>query len=590
MTISVKRRIAFPCIGARRTRFGLASRPLARGFPLSLLAGLVVVALTLRSRSQTWLGGHGGASQVPASVGIGMTPVYSDAPTPASWCRSLLHLSPRSSRDKPHKKRNVVGRRDALIDFSAFGINELGQDLFVFLFAAICVYPASRRLNISPLLGFLIAGAILTAGELWNDNSDEAAIADFGVLFLLFEIGTELTLDRLTRLGTYAVTLGLPALLISTVLLAALGLPPGEGVGTMLLMSLGGADPSLVSIKNVVEGIVVGAGLSLSSSAFVLQLLRDEGVIGGKLGNAVIGVLLLQDIAVVPLLALLPIVPLLGDGSGGPDSLANFGALALGGAKGLAVLALVGLVSRFVARPFLMKTAQEFGERSDALTAGVVFTIVLASLCTKGAGLSDTLGAFLIGILLADSGEVDRIEEAIAPFKGLLLGLFFLTVGASLDINLLVSEWPSIVLFLGGFMMVKAAAFVVLGVLVAGLSRYEAVRLGFVLAQGGEFAFVVFQLADDLKILPDDLNDFLLIVIVLSIALTPALNSLGIAVASMLPKVDDEAEGENAGASIEAAPPMRPVASNVDEHEGVEAVLVTKAEAKVVAPARAAKG
>lgn len=589
MTVSVKRSTGFPCSGSRRTRLGLAPRALARGAPLRLLAGVVVVILTAYSRSRTWLGGHGGApKQVSASVGIGMTPARSDAPTPTSWCRSLLHLSPRSPAEKPHKKRGLIARNAAMIDFRALGINELGQDFFIFLTSSIIVFPSCRLLNISPLLGFLFAGAILRQGELWEANSDEAAIADFGVLCLLFQIGLELTLDRLRRLGTFAVSLGLPALLISTVLLAALGLPPGEGVGTQLLMSLGGADPSLVSIQTLIEGIVVGAGLSLSSSAFVLQLLRDEGVIEKRLGNAVIGVLLLQDIAVVPLLALLPIVPLLQDTSN-PDSLGNLAALAAGGAKGLGILSLVGLASHFIARPFLTKTAKEFGERSDALTAGVVFTIVLASLCTKGAGLSDSLGAFLIGILLADSGEVERIEETIAPFKGLLLGLFFLTVGASLDANLLVREWLSITLFLGGFMMVKAAAFVILGVTMAGLSRYEAVRLGFVLAQGGEFAFVIFQLADDLKILPDDLNDFLLIVIVLSIALTPALNALGIKVASMLPESEDEAGNEDAAASIEAAPPMRPVDSNVDEHGGVEAVLVTKGEGKVVAPASVEK-
>lgn len=435
--------------------------------------------------------------------------------------------------------RKKVARKASLFDLQALGMNALEEDAFTFLGAAVVVYPFCRLFGLSPLLGFILAGMLLRETNLFAKDRDEAILADFGVLCLLFQIGLELTFDKLQRLSKYAFNIGLAALILSTACFASFELPVGEGMVTRMLENFAGARPGLFSINSFVEAIVVGAGISLSSSAFVMQLLSDQQELKSRLGGAVVGVLLIQDIAVVPLLVLLPIVQEFQSSGSGTDSFESFYALAGNAVQSLTVLVIVTLASKFIAKPLLSKTAEEFGSQSDALSATVLFTVVLASLGTKAAGLSDSLGAFLIGTLLADSEQKLRIEEAIIPYKGLLLGLFFLTVGASLDMSVLLECWRPILTLLVGICFVKAIIFAVLAKTCTDLSQRESVRVAMLLAQGGEFAFVVFQLADDLKILPDDLNKVLLIVTSLSIAMTPVLDMIGVAIASRLPDQDD---------------------------------------------------
>jgi len=407
-------------------------------------------------------------------------------------------------------------------------LGDLGSDAFLFLFSAILVYWVSRAVSVPPLLGFIFAGVAVTNLNMFTAKPDETALADIGVLCLIFEIGLELTLNRIRRLYQYAVYLGIPALVLTASIFIAFTWPPGQGLGTFLMTYFGGSDYSLAAVSGFIEASVVAVGLSLSSSAFVLDLLTERGEMNTRMGNAVLGILLIQDVAVVPLLALLPVVQSLQSGSlmDSPDGMM---ALAFGGLQALLGLGVVTLVSNYVARPLLDETAKQFGAPSDALTASVLFIVLLASLATKAAGFSETLGAFLIGALLADSGEKEVIENALKPFRGLLLALFFLVVGSTLDPTLLVAEWKSIAVLLIGLIGVKAAVFAALGPLVTELSFPESVRVGLLLSQGGEFAFVIFQLADDLKILPDQLNQLLIIVVVLSILATPLLDSIGMA-------------------------------------------------------------
>lgn len=406
------------------------------------------------------------------------------------------------------------------------GLDSLGEDAFTFLSSAVIVYPICHQLGLTPLLGFLLAGVVLKQLGLFADNPDAMALADFGVLCLLFQIGLELTVERIQRLAQYAVNLGLPALAFSTLVFVLLETPPDHAVGTWLLETVG-ADPLLVGIRTFVEAAVIGVGLSLSSSAFVLQLLRDKGELETRVGGAVVGTLLIQDIAVVPLLALLPVLQSLQDPSSPhPDSPEGLLALSAVALKGLLFLGIVVGVSRVVTQPFLDAVASTFGQRSDALTASTIFTVAVASLCTKEAGFSDSLGAFLVGCLLAESSQRHYIDEALAPFRGLLLGLFFLTVGSTLDLSVLLTDLPAIVLLLIGVLGIKAMVITALGPF-AGLTRSESIRTGLLLAQGGEFSFVVFKLACELQILPEDLNRLLIIVVVLSIALTPVLDAAG---------------------------------------------------------------
>lgn len=415
------------------------------------------------------------------------------------------------------------------------GLDSLGQDSFAFLSASILVFPVCRALGLSSLIGFLVSGVVLRQLDLFADDSDEMALADFGVLCLLFQIGLELTLERIQKLALYAINLGLPALAISTAVFSCFQLPAGRSIGTQLLELVGNADPALVGIKSGVEAVVIGLGLSMSSSAFVLQLLREKKELDSRVGNAVVGVLLIQDVAVVPLLALLPVLQSLQDPlAPHPESLEGIQALGASCLTAILSLGIVVGISKMVAGPLLDKVSATFGAKSDALTASVLFTVAVASLCTKTAGFSDTLGAFLVGTLLADSAQKRYIDEALAPFRGLLLGLFFVTIGTTMNLSLFITDARSILLLLFGLLAVKAFSFALLGPPLTGLSRAESVRVGMLLAQGGEFAFVVFKVACDLQILPGNLNSLLIIVVVVSIALTPLLDLAGRALAEML--------------------------------------------------------
>jgi len=439
-----------------------------------------------------------------------------------SWS---LGVSARRRRELSGSK---VSRFGFNLDFLGIQLDAFGVDALLFLFVAILVYWVSLAGKVPPLLGFIFAGFAVANLNIFTAKPDETALADIGILCLIFEIGLELTLARIRRLAQYAFNLGIPALVITSAIFAAFTWPPGSGIGTQIMI-FGGSDPELASIRTFVEACVVGVGLSLSSSAFVLDLLTERGEMGTRMGQAVLGILLIQDIAVVPLLALLPVVQSLQSGSlmDSPDQVM---AIAFGGLQALGVLAIVTAVANFVARPALDATAKIFGAPSDALTASVLFIVLLTSLATKAAGFSDTLGAFLIGALLAESGEKEVIEDALKPFRGLLLALFFLVVGSTVDPGLLLAEWRSIAVLLTGLLVVKTAVFAILGTFVTELSWSEALRVGLLLSQGGEFAFVIFNLADELSILPDELNKLLIIVVTLSILATPLLDSIGMAV------------------------------------------------------------
>lgn len=413
----------------------------------------------------------------------------------------------------------------------------MGEDAFAFLGVSVLVFPFCHGLGVSPLIGFLMAGVLLRQLNLFSDTTDALALADFGVLCLLFQIGLELTFERIQKLAIYAVNLGLPALLLATAIFSAFQLPAGHSVGTQLLEWVGNADPALVGIGSGVEAVVIGLGLSMSSSAFVLQLLREKDELDSRIGNAVVGVLLIQDVAVVPLLALLPVLQgLQHPSTPNPDSAEGLLTLFTSGLLSLLSLGVVVAISRLIARPLLDKVANTFGAKSDALTASVLFTVAVASLCTSNAGFSDSLGAFLVGCLLADSAQKHYIDESLAPFRGLLLGLFFVTVGTTMDLNLCITDWRSILALLFGLLAVKATTFAVLGPPMTGLSWPESIRVGFLLAQGGEFAFVVFKVACDLQILPGNLNALLIIVVVLSIVLTPLLDKAGVQLAAFVEK------------------------------------------------------
>lgn len=405
-------------------------------------------------------------------------------------------------------------------------IADLGLDGLTFLGAVVLVVPLFKSIKVSPVLGFLLAGVLCDQFGLFHDEDNVAKLAELGVLFLLFEQGLELSLDRLRALAKYAFGLGLLQIVASTAVFTAFELPVGNALGTQILTRFLGAAPELVDIRSLDEAIVIGAGLSLSSSAFVLQLLSERGELATPFGRATLGILLMQDIAVVPLLVMLPLyeaaktggLPIDADSS---SILAQLGPDAVKAVLGLGAL-LVG--GRVVLRRVFEVVA---GARSpEAFVALCLLTVSGAGLITQKLGFSDTLGAFVAGVLLAETNYRQQIEVDIRPFRGLLLGLFFVTTGTSINVDLLVREWPNVLGLLAGLISLKTAIVAAAGPLV-GLSRAESVRTGLLVGQGGEFAFVVFSLANQLGVLPSDLNQLLIIVVVLSMALTPVLAEAG---------------------------------------------------------------
>lgn len=433
----------------------------------------------------------------------------------------------------------VVTRASALAD--------LGLDSLTFLAAVVLVVPLFKSIKASPVLGFLLAGVVLDRLGLFRDEASVAELSELGVLFLLFEQGLELSFDRLRALAKYAFGLGLLQMVASTAVFTAFELPVGNAFGTQILTRFMGASPELVNIRSIEEAIVIGAGLSLSSSAFVLQLLSERNELATPFGRATLGILLLQDIAVVPLLVVLPLYEATaGTGESGA-LLAQLGPTAVKALLGLGALLLGG---RVVLRRVFEIVA---GARStEAFVALCLLTVTGTSLLTQKLGFSDTLGAFLAGVLLAETNYRQQIEVDIRPFRGLLLGLFFVTTGTSIDIDLLLREWPNVLGLLVGLVTFKTAIVTAAGPLV-GLSRAESVRTGLLVGQGGEFAFVIFSLANQLGVLPTELNKLLIIVVVLSMALTPALAEAGKLAYEAVERWEREQAGPGAGARSEKA-------------------------------------
>ncbi|GMQ01310.1 hypothetical protein CsSME_00047989 [Camellia sinensis var. sinensis] len=371
-------------------------------------------------------------------------------------------------------------------------INDLGLDILTLLAVTVMVVPAFKIIKTSPILGFFFAGVVLNQFGLIRNLTDVKILSEWGILFLV---------------------------VLSTLAFTAFELPPNGAIGTKILQFLFNSRPDLVNIRSVDEAIVIGAALSLSSSAFVLQLLAEKGELPTRFGSATLGILLLQDIAVVPLLVILPVLESqnLGEESIWP-MLAQESLKALGG------LGLLSLGGKYLLRRIFEVVAE--ARSSEAFVALCLLTVAGTSLLTQKLGFSDTLGAFLAGALLAETNFRTQIEADIRPFRGLFLGLFFVTTGTSIDTQLLFREWPNVLSLLGGLIVIKTLIITAIGPRV-GLTMQESVRIGLLLSQGGEFGFVVFSLANGLGVLPLELNKLLIIVVVLSMALTPLLNEVG---------------------------------------------------------------
>ncbi|GMH16413.1 hypothetical protein Nepgr_018254 [Nepenthes gracilis] len=445
--------------------------------------------------------------------GIGSRKLSSSVLSCFDW-RDLGLSSPRPGRRERFQLYAALDVASA-VDV----INDLGLDTLTFLAVTVLIVPAFRTLKASPVLGFFFAGVVLNQFGLIRNLTDVKVLSEWGVLFLLFEMGLELSLARLKALAKFAFGMGLTQVLLSTLAFTAFELPPNGAIGTRILQFLFHSRPDLVNIRSVDEAIIIGAALSLSSSAFVLQLLAEKGELPTRFGSATLGILLLQDIAVVPLLVILPVIE-----SQNLVQESIWPMLVKESLKALAGLGLLSLGGKFLLRRVFEVVAET--RSSEAFVALCLLTVAGTSLLTQKLGFSDTLGAFLAGALLAETNFRTQIEADIRPFRGLLIGLFFVTTGTSIDMQILYQEWPNVLVLLAGLIAIKTLIITAIGPRV-GLTLQESVRIGLLLSQGGEFAFVVFSLANRLGVLPLELNKLLIIVVVLSMALTPALNELG---------------------------------------------------------------
>lgn len=370
-------------------------------------------------------------------------------------------------------------------------------DVLVFLIAAIIVVPLFNRFRSSPILGYLLAGIIIGpyGFALIDDTEAAHTLAEFGVVFLLFMIGLELSFERLRKLGSRVFGLGSLQVVITGTIIGAIAWKLGLDIGA---------------------AVIIGSGLALSSTAFVLQLLVERGERATRFGLTSFSILLLQDFAVVPLLIL---VTLLGTAD------ASFaGAFGMAALKGGAALALVVVFGRYLLKPLYRMIASM---RSSELFVSTTLLMILGSGWLMAvAGLSMELGALLAGLMLAETEHRHQIEADIKPFRGILLGLFFMTIGMAINITLIIDQFGLILLIFTSLMIGKTIITTAL-CRVVGLPASTSIRTGFALSQGGEFGFVLFGAALALGVIPDTLAQILMAVITLSMVATPLMFFIG---------------------------------------------------------------
>lgn len=361
----------------------------------------------------------------------------------------------------------------------------------IFLVAAVLVVPLAARLGIGAVLGYLLAGIAIGPWGLGfiSDVDEILHFSELGVVFLMFIIGLELNPAKLWALRRSIFGVGAAQVLLSAALL-----------GVLLWLTDFSWQASMIG----------GIGLAMSSTAMALQLMRDKGMNRSEAGQLGFSVLLFQDLAVIPALALVPL--LAGNDSGHVDWLK----------VGMKVLAFAGMLigGRYLLRPIFRFIAAS-GVR-EVFTAASLLLVLGSALFMDALGLSMALGTFIAGILLAESEYRHELEVAIEPFKGLLLGLFFISVGMVLNLGILYTHIVEIVLGVLVLVAVKTLVLYLLGRLY-GLRSSERLQCAGVLSQGGEFAFVLFSAASSAKLFSGDQLPLLLVTVTLSMMTTPLL-------------------------------------------------------------------
>jgi len=383
-------------------------------------------------------------------------------------------------------------------------VNEFFVQAFVYLAAAVIAVPVAKRLGLGSALGYLLAGIIIgpyLLGLVGEAGQDIMHFAEYGVVLMLFLVGLELEPSVLWRMRMPIIGLG--GLQVSFTALA---------IGLICLLTGFAWQTALV----------IGLILSMSSTAIVLQTLEEKGWMKSQAGQSSFSVLLFQDIAVIPMLAVLPFLALpefsglAQDSHTVADSASRPGWLSA--LLILGVVAGIILAGRFLTRPVFRYIAKT--RSHEILIATALLLVVGISLATSAVGLSPALGTFLAGVVMAESEFRHQLEASIEPFKGLLLGLFFLSVGASIDLGLIVSEPVLIAALVVGLVVLKFAILLMLG-RIFKLQIADNLIFSLALAQGGEFAFLLLSFALQSHSLSVEIANHLIMVVVLSMMLTP---------------------------------------------------------------------
>ena len=363
----------------------------------------------------------------------------------------------------------------------------------IYLAAAVIAVPIAKKLGLGAVLGYLLAGIAIGPWGLGliGEVQDILHFSEFGVVLLLFLIGLELEPRRLWAMRR-----------------PIFGTGSAQVFGVALVL---GAAAMLLGVDWKVA--LIGAlGLSLSSTAIALATLEERNLKGTPTGASAFSILLFQDIAAIPMIA---IVPLLGVAAATSEGAGWTGALRIG-----AVIAAIILSGRYLVRPVLRVIANS-GLR-EIFTAFALLLVIAISLLMQWVGLSMALGAFMAGVLLADSEYRHALETDIEPFKGLLLGLFFIAVGMAVDFGVFIAQPWLIVGIVCAFLVIKTAVLYALAWM-AGIPRSQRALFAFLLSQGGEFAFVVFGAAQEARVLSTNVSAMLIVVVALSMVATPLL-------------------------------------------------------------------
>lgn len=369
----------------------------------------------------------------------------------------------------------------------------------IYLLAAVLAVPLAKRLGFGSVLGYLIAGIIIgpfVLGSVGSDSQQVMHFAEFGVVLMLFLIGLELRPSTLWKMRTHIFGLGLLQVVVTTLAFS----------GIFLLMGY-----------NLATAIAVGMIFSMSSTAIVMQIFTEKGWMSTPAGQATFSVLLFQDIAIIPIMAILP---LLGAAAIAKQTDTPLSSLTTWQHAGLTLGAIAGIIigGRFLLRPLFRFIARS--NLREIFTAAALLVVIASALVMQALGLSAALGTFLAGAVLAESEYRHELEADIEPFKGLLLGIFFISVGANIDFTI-IKENPVTLLELVVLLLFFKAAILFVIAKVFKIKNQDALLFSFTLAQGGEFCFVLLSFAAGINLFPNELAAELIAAVALSMLFTP---------------------------------------------------------------------